>query len=131
MPLVKDKTFHSRIAFKNLFPIVGTFRILIYIMRIISRKTFTTYWKKHSDAEQPLKSWIDEAINANWNSANELKQQYRNASIITKKRVVFNIKGNHHRMVVDIEYKLGIIFIVWIGTHKEYDKLRIKEINYV
>ena len=100
-------------------------------MRIISRKTLTKYWKKHTDSEQPLKAWFDEALNANWSSASELKQQYRKASIITKKRVVFNIKGNHHRLVVDIEYNLGIVFIAWIGTHVDYGKLNIKEITYV
>ena len=100
-------------------------------MRIISRKTLITFWEKYSDSEQSLRAWFDEAQNASWNSANELKQQYKNASIITKKRVVFNIKGNHYRLVVDIEYKLGIIFIVWIGSHSEYDKLNIKEITYV
>ncbi len=100
-------------------------------MRIISRKTLIAYWGKHPKVEQPLKSWFDEVLSANWSSANELKQQYRNASIITKKRVVFNIKGNHHRLVVDVEYKLGIIFVVWIGTHEDYDKLNIKEISYV
>ena len=81
-------------------------------MRIISRKTLIAYWKKYPEAEQPLKSWFDEAQNAYWGSANELKQQYRNASIITNKRVVFNIKGNNHRLVVDIEYRLGIVFVV-------------------
>ena len=100
-------------------------------MRVISRKTLISFWKKYPDSEQPLKSWFDEAQNAAWTSANKLKELYRNASIITKKRVVFNIRGNYYRLVVDIEYKLGIIFIVWIGTHKEYDKLNVKEINYV
>lgn len=100
-------------------------------MRIISRKTLIAYWEKYPKVEQLLKSWYDEVTCAIWVSANELKQQYRNASIITNKRVVFNIKGNHHRFVVDIEYKLGIVFIVWIGTHNEYDKLNIKEIFYV
>jgi len=60
-----------------------------------------------------------------------LKKQYRNASIITSKRVVFNIKGNSYRLVVDVEYKLGIVFIVWLGTHKEYDNINMKEIKYV
>lgn len=100
-------------------------------MRVILRKTLISFWKKYPDSKQSLKSWFDEVQNANWKTANELKMQYRNASIITKKRVVFNIKGNHYRLVIDIEYKLRIIFIVWIGTHKEYDKLNIKEINYV
>ena len=80
--------------------------------------------------EQALKSWYDEVLNALWASPNELKKQYHNASIITKKRVVFNIKGNRYRLVVDIEYKIKIVFIVWIGAHKEYDKLNVKEIKY-
>ena len=100
-------------------------------MRIISRTTLLRFWKKYSDTEQPLKSWFDEVRNANWRSPNELKKQYRNASIITSKRVVFNIKGNAYRLIVDIEYSIGIIFIVWVGTHKEYNKLNVKEINYV
>jgi len=100
-------------------------------MRIISRKTLFEYWKKHPEIEQSLKAWYDEARNANWISPNELKRQYHNSSIITNKRVVFNIHGNKYRLVVDIEYKIGIVFIVWIGTHKGYDRLNIKEIKYV
>lgn len=100
-------------------------------MRIISRNTLIQYWEKFPDVEQPLKSWFDEVRNANWISPNELKKQYRSASIISDKRVVFNIKGNYHRLVVDIEYKIGIVFIVWLGTHKEYDKINVKEIKYV
>ncbi|MBK8946921.1 MAG: type II toxin-antitoxin system HigB family toxin [Ignavibacteriae bacterium] len=101
------------------------------MQRVISRKTLISFWEKYPDSEQPLKSWFDEVRNASWDTANKLKEQYRNASIITKKRVTFNIKGNHYRLIVDIEYKLGIIFIVWIGTHKEYDKLNIREVSYV
>ena len=100
-------------------------------MRIISRTTLIRFWKKFPDAEQPLKSWFDEVRAAIWSSPNELKKQYRNASIITNKRVVFNIKGNSYRLIVDVEYKIGIVFIVWIGTHKEYDKINVKEISYV
>jgi mRNA interferase HigB len=100
-------------------------------MRIVARKTLIDYWLKHPEVEQALKAWYDEAIKASWASPNELKNQYKNASIITKKRVVFNIKGNSYRLVVDIEYKIGIVFIVWIGTHEEYNKLNIKEMRYV
>jgi len=99
-------------------------------MRIIARKTLIKFWEKYPDTEQSLKSWFDEIIDALWSSPNEVKSQYRNASIITKKRVVFNIKGNRYRLIVDIEYKIKIVFIVWIGTHKEYDKINVKEINY-
>jgi mRNA interferase HigB len=100
-------------------------------MRIISRTTLVRFWKKFPDAEQPLKFWFDEVRIAIWTSRNGLKKQYRNASIITSKRVVFNIRGNSYRLVVDVEYKLGIVFIVWLGTHKEYDNINVKEIKYV
>jgi len=100
-------------------------------MRIISRSTLIKYWKKYPETEQPLKAWYDEVLNADWKSPNELKKQYRNASIISNKRVVFNIKGNRYRLIVDVEYRIGIVFIVWLGTHREYDKIDVKEIKYV
>ena len=99
-------------------------------MRIISRKTLISFWSKHSKSEQALKAWYDEARSAKWKSPNELKRQYKNASIISNKRVVFNIKGNDYRLVVDIEYRIGIVFVVWVGTHKAYDKIKIKELKH-
>lgn len=99
-------------------------------MRIISRKTLINFWKKHPESEQPLKAWYDEARSMVWKTPNELKKQYRSVSIISNKRVVFNIKGNNYRLVVDIEYKMGIVFVIWIGTNKEYDKVNIKELKY-
>jgi mRNA interferase HigB len=77
-----------------------------------------------------LKAWYDEASHAAWNSPNDLKKHYRNASILTHKRVVFNIKGNKYRLIADIEYRIGLVFIVWIGTHKEYDAINAKEVKY-
>ena len=68
---------------------------------------------------------------ANWQNPNELKEQHLSASIINNKRVVFNIHGNKFRLIVDIEYRLGIVFIVWFGSHKEYDKIDVKIIKYV
>lgn len=100
-------------------------------MRIIARNTLINYWKRFPELEQPLKSWYDEVLNSLWKSPNELKKQFSNASIITNKRVVFNIKGNNYRLVADVEYRIGIVFIVWLGTHKKYDKIIVKEIKYV
>jgi len=100
-------------------------------MRIISRKTLLNFWKKYPEAEQSLKAWYDETLNASWSSPNELKAKYCNASIITRKRVVFNILGNKYRLIADIEYRIGIVFIVWLGKHEEYDKIKVKEISYV
>lgn len=99
-------------------------------MRIIKRQTLVKYWNKHVALEIPLKALHAEIIDANWKNPSELIMQYPSASIINQKRVVFNIKGNRFRLVVDIEYKIGIVFIVWCGTHAEYDKLKIEELKY-
>lgn len=92
-------------------------------MSIIARKTLRDFWEKHSDAEQPLQAWYDDTRNANWRSPTEIKAVYRNASILPNNRVVFNIKGNHYRLIVMIRYDLGIVFIRFVGIHAEYDEV--------
>lgn len=101
-------------------------------MRIIKEKTLTDYCRlsKYRKSEGHLKAWINEVKHSTWNNTNELKLKYRNASIISSKRVVFNIKGNDYRLIVDIEYKLKIVFIVWFGTHTEYDNIDAKMVRY-
>jgi mRNA interferase HigB len=101
-------------------------------MRIIKETTLTKYCKesKFQQAEESVRAWIYEVRFSIWNNANELKAKYGNASIISSKRVVFNIKGNDYRLIVDIEYKLKIVFVVWFGTHKEYDKIDAKTVRY-
>ena len=100
-------------------------------MRVIAVKTLKLYAKKKKEAEQSLFAWYEKACEAGWRNHNELKMQIGNASVIGEKRVVFNIHGNKYRLIVDIEYRLQIIFIVWIGTHKEYDNIDAKTIVYV
>lgn len=100
-------------------------------MRIIAKRTLTKFWVRHPIAEHPLRSWFDEAAVATWANPNEVKQQYGTASIISQKRIVFNIHGNAFRLIVDIEYRLSIIFIVWIGTHREYNTIDARNIRYV
>ena len=91
-------------------------------MKIIAVGTLRDFWETYPDAEQPLKAWFDEAKAAEWRMPADLKTQYANASIVANNRVVFNIKGNSYRLIVAIAYKVGIIFIKFIGTHAEYDK---------
>lgn len=99
-------------------------------MRVIAVSTLKAFWEQHIDAEGPLRSWHQEAANARWQNHGQLKAQYKSASVLTAKRVVFNIKGNSYRLIVDIEYKLQIIFVVWIGTHKQYEKVDAKTSGY-
>ena len=99
-------------------------------MRVIKEKTLYSLTKlsKYKTAEDSVRAWVLEVRQAKWNNAMDLKSAYGNASIITSKRVVFNIKGNHYRLIVDIEYKLKLVFVVWFGTHKEYDTIDAKEV---
>ncbi len=101
-------------------------------MRIIKEKTLADYCKqsKYLKAEESIKAWIYEVRFSTWNNANELKAKYGNASVISSKRVVFNLKGNDYRLIVDIEYKLKIVFVVWFGTHNEYDKIDARRVSY-
>jgi mRNA interferase HigB len=99
-------------------------------MRIIAKKTLVQYWKRENLAENVLRAWFDEAMKAKWKNPAELKTQYTSASIINKKRIVFNIHGNTYRLIVDVEYQLQIIFIVWVGTHKEYNIIAVEEVKY-
>ena len=100
-------------------------------MRIIAVKTLKHYWEEYPDAEGSLLSWHDEVLEADWNTPNDMKQQFGNASIIDGKRVVFNIHGNRFRLIVDIEFKFKIVFVVWFGTHKQYDNVDAKTVKYV
>lgn len=75
------------------------------------------------DSSQPLRAWIDEAQKADWSSPADIKEQYRHASILKVSRVVFNIKGNDYRLIAAIAYPQKLIFIKFIGTHREYDAI--------
>jgi mRNA interferase HigB len=88
-----------------------------------SRWRLLEFRESHPDAEQPLRAWYAEVKRANWKSPAEIKTTYRNASILPGKRVVFNIKGNSYRLVVLVEYSQGKIFIRFVGTHAEYNRI--------
>ena len=92
-------------------------------MRIIAVRTLREFWESHADAEQPLKAWFKEATDTRWNEPNEIKQRFPSADILPENRVVFNIKGNTYRLIVKIHYNTGIVFIRFVGTRAEYDKI--------
>lgn len=92
-------------------------------MRVISRKTLKDFWEKHADAEQPLRAWFHETRIARWKSFTEIKTRYRSADALPGNRVVFTIKGNTYRLIVRIHYNSGIVFIRFLGTHAEYDRI--------
>jgi mRNA interferase HigB len=97
-------------------------------MRVIAKSTLRAFWEKHSDAEVPLKTWYKIAEKANWKDSNEVKEVYSDVSIIGSNRLVFNIKGNKYRLVVYVIFKFQKMFIRFVGTHQQYDRIDVKTI---
>lgn len=97
-------------------------------MRVIAIKTLRSFWEKHADSEQQLKAWFQEAERATWKDVNELKSEYPNASILKDNRICFNIKGNHYRLIVKINFVHQVIWIRFIGTHSQYDRINANTI---
>jgi mRNA interferase HigB len=97
-------------------------------MRIISIKMLKDYWQKEPSAKGELQAWYAEAKAAEWKTPADVKAKYRNASVLKGGRVVFNICGNKYRLVVWINYKFAIVYIRFIGTHKEYNKIDVESI---
>jgi mRNA interferase HigB len=101
-------------------------------MRIIKEKTLFNYVNqdRYKAASEAVESWILEVRSFRWTNPAELRSHYGSASFIGKNRVVFNIKGNEFRLIVDILYRVGIVYIIWFGTHAEYNRINAKTISY-
>ena len=91
-------------------------------MRVIGRDKLLKFSKKHNQAKPALESWFAEAERAVWKTSQDIKDRYSSADFLADNRVIFNIKGNHYRLVVKVRYQNGIVAIEWVGTHAEYNK---------
>jgi mRNA interferase HigB len=92
-------------------------------MRIIALRALREFWKKRPDAEVPLRSWYAIASRADWRTPADIKAAYRSASFIANNRVVFNIKGNDYRLIAAVHCNRRMMFIRYVGTHRDYDKI--------
>ncbi|MBK6400475.1 MAG: type II toxin-antitoxin system HigB family toxin [Rhodocyclaceae bacterium] len=90
-------------------------------MQIIAVSQLRAFWEDNQDAEQPLKSWVDEVKKATWRQPADIKDHYRTASVLKNRRIVFNIKGNDYRLVVSVAYRFQAVYVKFVGTHAEYD----------
>jgi len=97
-------------------------------MHVISRKTLREFWEKHPDARQPLQTWYADLKHAVWKKPSDIKSVYRNASFLSNNRVVFNIKGNNYRVIIVVQYNHGLVYIRFVGTYKEYDRINAETI---
>ncbi|MGH9604169.1 MAG: type II toxin-antitoxin system HigB family toxin [Terracidiphilus sp.] len=105
-------------------------------MRVIARSTLTRLIKRleghkdHRAVKAAVDSWFLEARQAEWKNSSDVKASYAHASIVGADRVVFNIKGNAYRLVVAVNYRRGIVFIKWLGTHRQYDEIDVRTIQH-
>jgi mRNA interferase HigB len=104
------------------FPIIFA-SLFKFMERIFAKSTLRNFWEIHPDSEQYLKTWYDTAMSSDWKTPNEVKQTFINASVLRDSRIIFNIKGNSYRLVAKFNFEKQWIFIRFIGTHFEYDRI--------
>ena len=100
------------------------------LMNIIVKRAILYYISQYPQAKVALLTWYNEFSKFNFLNFNELKQVYGNASIVANNRIVFNIKGNDYRLVASINFKQLAAYIIWFGTHKEYDKIDVETTEF-
>jgi mRNA interferase HigB len=100
-------------------------------MRVIAKSSLVKFWSQpqYADSKGGLQSWFDEATKASWKSPQNIKDQYKSASLCANNRVVFNIAGNKYRLVVEMQYQAGIVWVKFVGTHARYDQINVETVN--
>jgi len=100
-------------------------------MRVIARKTLREFWEttEYKDSKGALLSWLAECRNAKWQTPQDIKNHYRSASFVGD-RVVFNICGNKYRLVAKVEYDFALVYVKFIGTHKQYDDIDVATVSH-
>src|SRR5258708_35283266 len=105
-------------------------------MRISARRTLREFVdslarrKDHLTVKAALDAWFDEVKKAHWKGTADIKRSYATASIVSADRIVFNIKGNSYRLVVAVDFEKGIVWINWIGSHSDYDRIDAREADH-
>jgi mRNA interferase HigB len=105
-------------------------------VRVIARRTLHEYvasrkgQRDQAALKAALDAWFAEARRATWRSSADVRRHYATASIVSSDRVVFNIRGNNYRLVTAIDYEKSIVWIKWLGTHAEYDKIDVRTVAY-
>jgi mRNA interferase HigB len=111
----------ARAARSTLFPFWEQAKV--QHVRVFNRSTVKAFADEHADARQALFAWFGEVQQANWDGPDDIKTVYPSASFLAGNRVVFNVKGNKYRIVIAVKYEFFAVYIRFIGTHAEYDRI--------
>lgn len=93
-------------------------------MRVISQKVLRDFWRRHPDAESPLREWFKAALAARWRNLVDVRSLYPHADAVRCRHgvlTVFNIGGNKYRLIVRIRYEWQLVNVRGVLTHAEYD----------
>lgn len=116
--------YSTRVAGNRHPSLVCTMRTCYMIlMRIIAQGNLTAYGAKHSDADTPLRQWINRTRAASWKTAAEVHAAFPKAKVLNGERVRFQVAGGNYRLIVAFDFERGIAFVKFIGTHAEYDRV--------
>jgi len=100
-------------------------------MRVIAVSTLREFWQKHPQARVPLQVWYHSVTAAQWQTPADIKAQYRHVSFVGHNRVIFNIKGNDYRLIVSVLYRAQVVYIKFVGTHREYDQINAATVEHL
>lgn len=101
------------------------------LMRIVAQKTIVAFYTKHADAKVALEDWYEKVESAEWESFAQLRMSFASADHVGNKRIVFNIRGNEYRLVAIVLFKVKMVYVRFIGTHQDYDKLSEEQIKQI
>ncbi len=93
-------------------------------MKVVGRDKLVCFWERRTNSQGALEAWFDEVSRSTWSTPQDIRNRHRGADFLANNRVIFNIKGNHYRLVVKVRYQQGLVVIEWVGTHAEYNKQR-------
>lgn len=91
-------------------------------MKVLGRDKLTDFMRRHASSKKALEAWYAEAERSSWQRPQDIKNRFSSADVLADNRVIFNIKGNHFRLVVKVRYQGGIVVVEWVGTHADYSK---------
>ena len=98
------------------------------MVRIIAKRALREFWERHPDAKQLLESWHERVRRDDWETPMRMKEQHPRVSLVGNNRAVSRVKGNDYRLVVEINYERGIVYVRFVGTHAGYDRIDVQEV---
>lgn len=99
-------------------------------MRVIAKSALIAFWEKNPEAKQPLLNWFNETCNSTWRNTADVRLSFATVSILKKGRAVFNIAGNKYRLVASIAFNTQVVFIKFVGTHSQYNRIDAQSVEY-